>query len=163
MGVSMQNSIYQLDQFFECEIMTHDHETLKFLGQDIETLAYLYPEIKSWYWNIFAKGFEGHEREILIAKEKSGQLAGFSLLKNTFFEKKICTFYILPEFRESGLGRKLLPVAIDVIGGKDIGITVSESVDKFLKPLLLSNGFEFESIESGLYLPQHKEIFYKLD
>lgn len=161
--MSMQNSIYQLDQFFECEIMSHNLETLKFLGQDIETLAYLYPDIKSWYWSIFAKGFEGHEREVLIARENSGQLAGFSLLKNTFFEKKICTFYILPEFRESGLGRKLLPLAIDVIGGKDIGITVSDPVDKSLKPLLLSNGFEFESIESGLYLPQHKEIFYKLD
>lgn len=159
----MQNSIYRLDQFFECKVMIHDRETLKFLGQDIEALAYLYPEIKSWYWNTFAKGFEGHEREILIATEKSGQLAGFSLLKNTFFEKKICTFYILPEFRESGLGRKLLPVAIDIIGGKEVGITVSESVDKSLNPLLLNSGFEVENIESGLYLPHQKEIFYKLD
>lgn len=159
----MKRKFYRLDNFFECEVMSHDFETLKFLCQDIETLSYLYPEIKSWYWNVFAKGFACNQRDILIAREKNGQLAGFSLLKNTACERKICTFYIFPEFRESGLGRKLLPVAIDMVGGKGIGITVSEAVNCSLNPLLSKFGFEIESVETGLYLPKQKELIYKLD
>lgn len=162
MGVGMQKSMYRLDQFFKCEVMPHDFDTLKFLSQDIEALSHLYPEIHSWYWNIFATGFARDEREIVLAKDNFGQLAGFSLLKNSYCEKKICTFYILPEFRESGLGKKLLPFAIDLVGEKHVGITVSESVNNSLTPLLLSNDFVIENIETGLYLPNQKEFFYKL-
>lgn len=162
MGVSMQKSMYRLDQFFKCEVMSHDFNTLKFLSQDIEALTYLYPEIKKWYWNVFATGFAGDEREIVLAKDNSGQLAGFSLLKNSYFEKKICTFYILPEFRESGLGKKLLPLAIELVGEKNVGITVSESANSSLNPLLSSNDFVIENIETGLYLPNQKEFIYKL-
>ncbi|MGI1793983.1 GNAT family N-acetyltransferase [Acinetobacter variabilis] len=159
----MKKSIYQLDKIFKYEIMSNDFEALKFLRQDVEALSYLYPEIKKWYWNVFANGFLKAERKILLAKESSGQLAGFSLLKNDLFEKKICTFYILPEYRESGLGRKLLPIAISMVGEKNVGITVSESVDASLNPLLSLNGFEIERIEPDLYLPKTKEIIYKLD
>lgn len=162
MGVSMQKSIYRLDQIFKCEIMPHDLDTLKFLSQDIDSLAHLYPEIKAWYWNVFAKGFVGDEREILLAKDNLGQLAGFSLLKNSLFEKKICTFYILPEFRESGLGKRFLPLAIEMVGEKEVGITVSESVNSSLSPLLLSHDFVIENVETNLYLPNQKEFLYKL-
>lgn len=162
MGVGMQKSMYRLDQFFKCEVMPHDFNTLNFLNQDIEALTYLYPEIKKWYWNVFAKGFAKNEREIVLAKDIFGQLAGFSLLKKSYLEKKICTFYILPEFRESGLGKKLLPVAIELVGEKNVGITVSESVNSSLKPLLSSNDFVVENIETGLYLPEQKEFIYKL-
>lgn len=163
MGVDMQKSMYRLDKVFKCEIMKHNFQTLKLLNQDIDSLSYLYPEIKSWYWNTFAKGFAFHKREIIVARDNFGNLAGFSLLKNCSSEKKICTFFILPEFRESGLGKKLLPVCIDTIGNKQVGITVSETINSSLNSLLLKNNFEIENIESGLYLPNSKEIFYKLD
>jgi|SRR5690606_34984634 len=162
MGWVMQKSMYQLDNNFKCELMPHDLNTLKFLNQDIEALAYLYPEIKEWYWNVFAMGFASNEREVLIAKDSSGQFAGFSLLKNSQFEKKICTFYILPEFRESGLAKQLMPVSIEMLGQKNIGITVSESVDGILNRLLSANDFVVENTEIGLYLPTQKEFIYKL-
>lgn len=142
--------------------MPHDLKTLKYLNQDIETLSHLYPEIKLWYWNVFAKGFFRGEREILFAKDSLGKLAGFSLLKNSDYEKKICTFYILPEFRESNLGKKLLPIAIDLVGSKEVGITVSEVVSSTLTPLLSSYDFEIEKIEKNLYIAESKEFFYRL-
>lgn len=158
----MNKNIYRLDKNFTSEVMPHDLKTLKYLNQDIEALSHLYPEIHWWYWGVFAKGFAMNERKILFAKDNTGQLAGFSLLKNSYFEKKICTFYILPEFRESNLGTKFLPIAVDLVGGKDVGITVSEAVNKSLNPLLSAYDFEIENIKTGLYLPKNKEIFYKL-
>lgn len=158
----MHKSMYRLDNNFKCELMPRDRNTLKLLNQDIEALAYFYPEIKKWYWNIFAKGFLTDEREVLVAKDSFGQFAGFSLLKNSLFEKKICTFFILPEFRESSLGKKLMPVAIGMLGEQAVGITVSESVNSSLSPLLSMNGFVVENTEIGLYLPKQKEFLYQL-
>lgn len=155
-------SIYRLDNLFKYEVISNDFEALNFLRQDVESLSYLYPDIKQWYWKVFAAGFLHAQRKIILATEVSGELAGFCLLKHDLFEKKICTFYVCPEYRESGLGRKLLPVAVDTLGEKDIVITVSESVNSSLSPLLLQNNFEIENIESGLYLPKSKEIFYNL-
>lgn len=161
-GGNVMKSIHRLDNFFKYEIISNNFEALSFLRQDVESLSYLYPDIKQWYWKVFAKGFLHAQRKIILATESSGELAGFCLLKNDLFEKKICTFYICPEYRESGLGRKLFPIAVDSLGEKDIVITVSESVDSSLSPLLLQNSFEIENIESGLYLPKSKEIFYNL-
>lgn len=161
-GIVVKRKTYHLDKFFMCEIMPHSKDTLNYLIQDIEALEYLYPNIKSWYKNIFAQGLKNNEREVIFVREKSGAFAGFSLLKNTFDEKKICTFFILPEFRESGIGKKMLPIAMDLIGGKNVGITVSESVNSSLEPLLLKNSFTLDSEESGLYLPNSKELLYIL-
>lgn len=164
MGVVMKKMIYRLDKSFKLELMqSRDLTSLKFLCQDIEKLSYLYPNIKHWYWHIFAQGFLGNEREIVCVYDNSNnELAGFALLKRAMLEKKICTFYILPEYRESGLGHKFFPIIIDLLGMKDIGITVSESVNVSLQPLLNHNNFEFEKLENGLYLPGKKEIIYKL-
>lgn len=155
-------SIYQLDKFFKYEVISNDFEALHFLRQDMESLSYLYPNIEQWYWKVFANGFLQDQRKIILAKESSGDLAGFCLLKNDSFEKKICTFYICPEYRESGLGRKLLPIAVSTLGEKNIIITVSDSVNPSLNPLLSHNGFEVEKVESGLYLPKNNEIIYNL-
>ena len=158
----MLKSMYLLSNNFKCELMQRNCDTLKFLTQDIDALSYLYPEIKIWYWNTFAKGFARDERAVLLATDIYGKPAGFSLLKNSYSEKKICTFYIFPEYRESSLGKKLLPVAIGLLDEDEIGITVSESVNQSLQPLLSSNSFVIESIETGLYLPKQKEFIYKL-
>lgn len=158
----MKKRIYRLDKEFVCEIMPHDFNTLIFLRQDIEFLTYLYPNINYWYWNTFAEGFARNEREVLFVRDKSGNFAGFSLLKRTPLEKKICTFFILPEFRESGVGKKMLPISIDIVGEKDACITVSELVNTSLEPLLLANSFSLEAKINSLYRPENTEFLYRL-
>lgn len=142
--------------------MPHDSSTLNLLRQDINYLSYLYPQINLWYWKTFAQGLYKNERNVLVVRDLDGEFAGFSLLKNTEFEKKVCTFYILPEFRESGIGKKFLPLAIDVIGGKNVGITASKLVYPTLDPLLLDNNFVLVEKKEGLYKPENTEHIYLL-
>lgn len=158
----MKKSVYKLDNRFKCEIMPHDLSTLNLLRQDINYLSYLYPQINLWYWKTFAQGLYKNERNVLVVRDLDDEFAGFSLLKNTEYEKKLCTFYILPEFRESGIGKHLLPLSIDILGGKDIGITASKLIYPTLQPLLLKNSFTLEDQREGLYKPENTEHIYLL-
>lgn len=158
----MNKSIYRLDERFKWELHSNDRNSLIFIRQEIELLEHLYPNIKQWYQNIFTVGFFRKQRKLLLIKDICGELAAFSLLKHTEFEKKICTLYVCPTFRESGIGNKLVPLSVELLGEKNIGITVSEDVNPLLEGLLRTNSFEVDQVESGLYLPNKKELFYKL-
>lgn len=158
----MYKYLYRLDQNFKTYLLEPNPTNIKFLSQEIEYLKMYYPNIRQWYFNTFARGFISGSREILIAKDNDGELAGFALLKHSSSENKICTFFICPNYRESGLGKKLFPIALDVLKGKDISITVSDVVNSQLTGLLVSNSFNLTRQESGLYLPNKIEYFYNL-
>ncbi|MEB6675576.1 N-acetyltransferase [Acinetobacter haemolyticus] len=158
----MNKSIYRLDSRFKWELHSSDSNSLIFIRQEIDLLDHLYPNIKQWYKNTFSVGFFKKQRKLLLIKDMEGELAAFSLLKDTEFEKKICTLYVCPTFRESGIGNKLVPLSVNLLGEKNIGITVSQDVNPLLESLLKTNSFEVNQVENGLYLPNKKEFFYKL-
>lgn len=161
-GGDMNKNIYRLDGNFKLELKSDGLDALKYVQQEIEILSYLYPDIKNWYKNVFSKSFLQQERKILLVKDIDDELAAFVLLKDTFLEKKICTFYVCPTFREARIGKKLLPISVDLLGGKNVGITVSQEVNSSLKMLLESNSFSVHDIKQGLYLPNKSEFCYKL-
>nr|WP_237617462.1 GNAT family N-acetyltransferase [Pseudomonas putida] len=102
-----------------------------------------------------------NQRKIIVAHQ-NGEVAGLSLLKNTVEEKKICTFYVLPEFRGYGLGGDLMSKSLQILDRNGIEITVSEERHEELSPLLSSSGFTLVSVKSDYYRNGKDEIFYKL-
>lgn len=131
----------------------------KEIAASLANVSEYYPEFKSWLYFTFRAGLHKQERKILVA-HSNGQIAGLSLLKNAFDEKKICTFYVLPEHREDGLGRKLMQESLRILGHRDLGISVCEERNGELSPLLRSCGFSLESIVSGHYRANKDEFFY---
>jgi len=120
----------------------------------------LYPDFQSWYRNKFIPSFHVGERSILVAHNGS-ELCGVSLLKKTIEEDKICTFYILPEFRGEKLGETLLDRSLEYFSGPDVVISVSKERVEELFPVLHSRGFQLESCIDDLYRQGNKEHFYK--
>ena len=69
-----------------------------------------YPGYFKWFHQTFLEGLKKKERMILIAQE-SQKVVGCILLKKTPDEKKICTFFVHPDFRKQGIGQKLIKAA----------------------------------------------------
>jgi ribosomal protein S18 acetylase RimI-like enzyme len=131
------------------------------LAKSLFEAGIYYPNFKNWLYFSFRKEMIEGKRSIVIAR-CGNRVAGMSLLKNTLVEKKICTFYILPSYRGSGIGRQLMDESISRLGDKDIKITVAEEQNLELYPLLTSKGFSVENKVSGYYRDNVDEYFYSL-
>lgn len=131
------------------------------IAKSLSTVGGYYPSFKNWLYFTFRKELIEGKRSIVIARD-GNSLAGLSLLKHTIDEKKICTFYILPPYRENGVGDMLMDESTSYLGGKDIKITVAEERNQELCPLLKSKGFSIENKVSGYYRDNVDEYFYSL-
>lgn len=140
---------------------SHTCANFKTVASQLKDVAPLYPHFKSWLYFTFKPGFERGLRSIISARI-DGRLAGLALLKNDAIEKKICTFFVLPEFREQGIGSKLMKESLAFLDSSETFISVSEERDSELFPLLSSNGFRCSSRITGYYRKDKYESFYKL-
>lgn len=145
---------------FDFEIIEGDFP-IKEIAASLADVGSLYPEFKSWLYFTFRAGMINNQRKIIVAHH-DGQVAGLSLLKKNTEEKKICTFYVRPEFRGYGLGTDLMSESLGVLGHNDIGITVSEERHDELYPLLSASGFTLVSVKSDHYRNGKDEMFYNL-
>jgi len=86
--------------------------------------------------------------------------AGVALLKKSDLERKICTFYIFPDYRCKGVGARLMADSISFLGEKRIGISVSDRNLGQLGPLIGSNGFKLDAKLEGFYRAGVSEFFF---
>ncbi|MEX5686642.1 GNAT family N-acetyltransferase [Pseudomonas silesiensis] len=134
---------------------------IKGIAASLADAGSLYPGFKSWLYFTFRAGMINNQRKIIVAHH-NGEVAGLSLIKKNLEEKKICTFYVRPEFRGCGLGGELMSESLRILDHNDIGITVSEERNDELYPLLNSSGFTVVSKKSDYYRSGKAEIFYSL-
>lgn len=123
----------------------------------LSDVSFLYPNFDSWL-NFKVRR---NVRSILIAHNGS-ELAGVSILKNTYDEKKISTFYVAPSFRGQLLGQALMTQSLQFLDSGETFITVSEERNSELFPLLNSNGFKLQRAVPNLYRTDKEEFFYSL-
>lgn len=145
---------------FDFEIIERDLPA-KEIAASLADVGSLYPGFKNWLYFTFRAGLINNQRKIIVAHQ-NGEVAGISLLKKTIEEKKICTFYVLPEFRGYGLGCDLMSESLRILDHSDIGITVSEERHGELSPLLSASGFTLMKVNPDYYRNGKDEIFYKL-
>jgi ribosomal protein S18 acetylase RimI-like enzyme len=131
------------------------------LAESLSTVGAYYPNFKNWLYFTFRKEMIEGKRSIVIARA-GNKIAGWSLLKHSFDEKKICTFYISPSYRRTGVSHQLMDFSTSYLGDKDIKITVAEERNLDLYPLLESKGFSIENKVIGYYREDVAEYFYSL-
>lgn len=68
-----------------------------------------YPNVKSWYRNIFLKGFENGTRIVRVVRD-GDNLYGLSIIRVDARKKqnKLCTLFLLTEARKNGIGTHLV-------------------------------------------------------
>lgn len=145
---------------FDFEVVESSRVNYPRIAKALSEVSPLYPGFRNWLYFIFRPGVSRGERKILIAY-CGGNLSAISLLKDTQEEKKICTFYVLPEYRFRGLSSILMDRSLAELSDKEVAITVSEERNCDLERILLSNGFSLSEKRISVYRDDKAEFFYK--
>lgn len=121
-----------------------------------------YPEFYSWFYDKVVPGLSNGSREVFIAQTtlSFGKVNGVLILKNTNFEKKICTLYVDKESRMNGFGQKFMNIAFNELNTDKPLITVSDNRLNDFDRLL--NKFNFESVDAlpNYYANNHTEFTF---
>lgn len=108
-----------------CQLRSIYRELRCYLGETAD----LYPKFDSWYNKIFYDLCFGN-RSILVVKLKD-QVAGYSIVKHSVFENKICSFNVLKKYRRNRIGTTLMEKSVELLQGNAL-ITINERlVDSF--------------------------------
>ncbi|WP_431123351.1 GNAT family N-acetyltransferase [Flagellimonas flava] len=117
-----------------------------------------YPEIDKWFTNKVTPGLISGDRSIIFLKYKQED-AGFAIVKNDLEEKKICTFYIFPEFRGKGIASKLFEESFNVLGTDKPLMTIPEN--RFQKFKKYTEKFQFKlTMQDHVYQNISKELVF---
>ena len=113
-------------------IVIFDLKVVEDVFEILKSLENEYPSFSEWYHERVCEGLKNKTRSILLAYDDDGRnIVGVSILKNSF-EKKICTFRVIPEFQHQGIGTELMRKSIEILGTDLPLITVSENrIDEF--------------------------------
>lgn len=131
----------------------------RFIASHLSAISNLYPGFKEWLYFKFRAEFISGSRDILVAYE-GGNIAGLSLLKFDTAEHKVCTFYVLPEYRGLGIGHDLMDRSLSLLCNKDVLISVSQEREIELSSVLKQSGFKLHHKTEGLYRAGAVESFY---
>lgn len=123
-------------------------------------LRVYYPNFEEWYKQTFMDGLKHGNRRYVVAGVH-GKVTGCCLLKDTQDEKKICTFYIAPQFRHRGIGTLMMMAALQEFLTPPI-ITFPEEKKQSFSPFLRRFGFRELKQCLGLYRPQKIEYVYTI-
>lgn len=155
----MSNLATSHSQWFSVEVI--DDVDFNSLSDFLSGVSYLYPNFNAWLNFTFRRNLPSGQRKIILAHDQM-KIIGVSLLKNTVDEKKICTFYVSPEFRGLGVGRKLLDMSLALLNSNDSFITVSSERKNEIEHTLKSRGFKVSESITGLYRDESTEFTYTL-
>ena len=124
----------------------------------------LYPKFEEWFNKILIENYNfPNKREIFFCINKEKLLiniCGIMILKNYKEEKKICTLYILENFRNKKIGSQMIKKSFEYLRTNKPFITIPEEEYLNFKPLL--NKFNFIETKriKGYYRKDKIEYFY---
>lgn len=131
------------------------------LIRDLSEISPLYPCFKGWLTFKFLGNLSKGQRKLLVA-HNGDSVVGYSLLKQSAQESKICTFYIIDEYRELGVGQELMTQSLQTLDSSETFITVSDERLEELSPLLKAKGFTLSSSVVDMYRSGSSEHIWTL-
>ncbi len=118
-----------------------------------------YPHFKDWYYQKVKQGILQGERDILF-NLYDDSIAGVAIVKNTSFEKKVCTLRVDKRFQRNGIGTSLLLDSFDYLDTHKPKITLNSAKEHQFKSLFTYFGFKKVDEYKNLYMFGTKEISY---
>lgn len=144
----------------------HRYSYLSFFDKKIKELLiqqtfYAYPEFYNWYKNkVLPAMFSSNNREIILILKDVNILLGFAILKKTATEKKICTLFVYPNYRNNGIGKQLFEESFNYLGTRLPLLTISSTNISTLIPFIKKYNFILTSKISNKYKKRIFEYIY---
>ena len=120
-----------------------------------------YPKFRSWYKKVYWQMLTGNRA--IIAIYNKHRLAGFAIIKDTIYEKKICTFKVEKQFRKNGIATILMLATINELKYGNIHITIPDFLNDEFCPIMKKFRFQRISRIDSYYVEKHSEFFYRLN
>lgn len=145
----------------DCESI--EEEALRNIAKEIFSkishLELFYPNFDKWYFSKVVTGLVDGTRSFII-EFRDARFAGIAILKDTEYEKKICTISVREEYKSKGIGFRLFEKSILLLGTDKPLASVSE--ERFPEFEKLFNRLDFDYSEKyyGLYLPKKSELSF---
>ena len=136
----------------------HDNEILEKLYSKTKNLEKDYPLHYKWFHEKFAKELDGIKREI-IYYEIEDKIVGVIFLKKNLEEKKICTIIIDEEYRNLGIGTKLLEESFKFLETTKPLITMPDYKENCFKKIISKYEWKKTQIINECY-SQNSEIVF---
>lgn len=139
----------------------YPYEVIKKLIDEVLYISmkvkYDYPDYKNWFLTKQVSGLYDNTRNIIVA-HIDGKLVGFTSLKKTDTERKICTFYVEKRFRKNQIGSKLVEKSIEFLETEQPLITIP--MDKLNEFIRIGNKYNWKvtDIIENLYRINNPEV-----
>lgn len=118
-----------------------------------------YPNYIDWFWQKQVAGLLEGSRDIIIAI-KHNKIIGISNIKNTPFEKKICTLSVDKRYRMKKVGSKLVDLSLDLLGTKTPTITMSLYKLPEFRTIINKYNWVVTNCQKDLYKDGIYEVFF---
>lgn len=140
-------------------ISSRDSDMQSMLGQIYDAgISRYYPDFPFWFSAKVIPNING-TREVLVALNKN-ELAGFTILKKTETEKKICTLRVADKHRRQGIGTNLIKASLWTLQYEYPLMTVPEETIDLFSPLMRKFGFVPTATVMGVYRPGKREFYF---
>lgn len=120
----------------------------------------LYPGYKDWFYNKQIKGCLKQDRNIIFVKNISGKIIAVSCLKKDNEERKICTFFVMDEYNNQGIGNILMKASIGYLETTKPLITLTEDKVLMFKKMITKYNWQLTEVLSGIYKKEKKEFCF---
>lgn len=138
----------------------NDAEELKHLILEFYEMTFFlndsYPGYKDWFSKQIIGCFK-NERTILYTKNDD-KISGVIFLKKDNNESKICTLYVLPEYRKNDIATKLIEASFEYLGTSKPLATVNSSKLEMFSKIINKYGWEISEKIDNIYNDGETEI-----
>ena len=121
-----------------------------------------YPNYKNWYFEKQLSSIKDDERNIFFIRnpKNKNEIIAVSSLKRNNEEKKICTLYVIKEFRGLGIGSKLIEKSLKWLNTKNPVFTFPDYKLEIFKPIIEKYNWELTEVIDNLYNEGIKELCF---
>jgi GNAT superfamily N-acetyltransferase len=125
----------------------------------LQEIKGIYPNIENWYIKKVVPELHTDQRNIFCSFVDD-KLVGLIIAKKEGIEKKICTLRIHPEYRNRGIAKVLMNIALKWLGTDTPHMTISEGLVKQYGGIIRRYNLKLNFTFDGLYKDSVREYFY---
>ena len=119
-----------------------------------------YPKYKEWFYNKQVKDTLLGKRNIIFVKDNENKIIGISSLKKYNEEKKICTLFILEEYRNKKITTILLEESLKYLETTKPLITISEDKIPMFQSIINKYNWQLIEIAEAIYISNKREYCF---
>ena len=125
-----------------------------------ESVCKSYPNYFIWYWKKVVPDILTGTRDVIIIMFNE-EVAGVAIVKKKDDERKLCTVYVEPNYRDREITTKLLEEAFSFLGTTKPLISISEEkLDMFQGIIKKYNWKKTQVLPEGYYNENSREIVF---